>query len=312
MRYRQSGSRLLSVSRMSPPGLPLGYSLWPFAGVLNLALLLLLVRPTLAEEPAKVDLLIFAPHPDDEVLGCAGLMSRALRDGKRVGVVILTNGGGFPRAASVVVGKAQDELVAADFLELAAERQRQSVRGLRHIGIPLENLLFLGYPDSGLADIFRSREGAVYRQEFTNREATYGPVVADYRSSKHGRAAPYTRSAIIADIAELLLSRQPREIYVTHDVDTHGDHQAAFWFVREAAMAAGFAGEFYTYVNHGEVEPELPVRRVALTPAELAKKRLAIREHQIPIVHDHLQSYAKAEEVFWKVSLAQAAAEVRD
>lgn len=253
---------------------------------------------------AELDLLVFAPHPDDEVLGCAGIMAQALRNNKRVGVVVLTNGGGFPRAASVVTGKEEGQLVPADFVELAAERQRQSIRGLRHVGVPLSNLIFLGYPDSGLAKIYRAQQDSVYRQRFTGRDSTYGPETADYHSTRHGRPSPYTRAAIISDITEILTFRKPREIYVTHEVDTHSDHQAAFWFVRDAAIAARFAGDLYTYVNHGDSHPAGVMRRISLTPADLDKKRLAIREHQIPIVHDQLQSYAKAEELFWRVSLS--------
>ena len=33
--------------------------------------------------------LIVAPHPDDEVLGCSGLIQRLLSEGKRVDIVIL-------------------------------------------------------------------------------------------------------------------------------------------------------------------------------------------------------------------------------
>ena len=37
--------------------------------------------------------LIVAPHPDDEVLGCAGLVQRLLSTGWQVDVVILSGGG---------------------------------------------------------------------------------------------------------------------------------------------------------------------------------------------------------------------------
>lgn len=38
-------------------------------------------------------ILIIAPHPDDEVLGCSGLIQRSLKEGKAIDVVILSGGG---------------------------------------------------------------------------------------------------------------------------------------------------------------------------------------------------------------------------
>lgn len=46
-------------------------------------------------EPAALRgerLLVLAPHPDDEAIGCGGLVARHLRDGRKVRVVIATNG----------------------------------------------------------------------------------------------------------------------------------------------------------------------------------------------------------------------------
>ncbi len=50
-----------------------------------------------------VDLLVFAPHPDDEVIGAGGLLQLALRSGKRVLIVFVTNGDGYPSAASALL-----------------------------------------------------------------------------------------------------------------------------------------------------------------------------------------------------------------
>ncbi|MBL9133576.1 MAG: PIG-L family deacetylase, partial [Verrucomicrobiaceae bacterium] len=41
---------------------------------------------------AAADVIVIAPHPDDEVIGCAGVILRTLEAKKRVTVVILTNG----------------------------------------------------------------------------------------------------------------------------------------------------------------------------------------------------------------------------
>src|SRR5687767_15347711 len=46
-------------------------------------------------EPAPLRgerLLVLAPHPDDEVIGCGGLVAHHLRDGRSVRIVIATDG----------------------------------------------------------------------------------------------------------------------------------------------------------------------------------------------------------------------------
>lgn len=82
-------------------------------------------------EPAELRgerLLVFAPHPDDEVIGCGGLIALHRREGRTVRVVIATDGAGAGEAAV---------------------REEESRRGLARIadGIELE---FLRFPDRGL------------------------------------------------------------------------------------------------------------------------------------------------------------------
>jgi LmbE family N-acetylglucosaminyl deacetylase len=49
-------------------------------------------------------LLVIAPHPDDEVLGCHGLMDRVSRSGGEVYVQIMTVGG-YRRSDGVFVDR---------------------------------------------------------------------------------------------------------------------------------------------------------------------------------------------------------------
>ena len=250
-----------------------------------------------------VDVLIFAPHPDDEVIGCTGVILQALEAGKKVGVVIMTNGDGFPKGTAAVTGKSKDELVPADFLQLATLRQQQSYEGIRVIGLKPEDISFLSYPDGGLSTIFRTEENVVYQQKHSGKSATYGLVAKDYHSAKHGNAASYTRESILGDLKEIIKERNPDEIYVTHELDQHSDHRAAMWFVREAAREVSFQGKLFTFILHGVRLPPGAPHRVKLTPQQLELKKIAISKHRIPKVHDHLvDAHAKEEELFWEVS----------
>jgi LmbE family N-acetylglucosaminyl deacetylase/glycosyltransferase involved in cell wall biosynthesis len=83
-------------------------------------------------EPARLRgerLLVFAPHPDDEVIGCGGLVAQHLREGRAVRIVVATDG-----------AEAGD----------AATREEESRRGVARLGEA--DLQFLRFPDRALSE----------------------------------------------------------------------------------------------------------------------------------------------------------------
>jgi LmbE family N-acetylglucosaminyl deacetylase/glycosyltransferase involved in cell wall biosynthesis len=74
-------------------------------------------------------LLVLAPHPDDEVIGCGGLVALHLREGRKVQVVVATDGG-----------------AAGD----ARQRETESRAALASLGDA--EIEFLHFPDRGLAE----------------------------------------------------------------------------------------------------------------------------------------------------------------
>lgn len=92
-------------------------------------------------------LLVIAPHPDDETLGCAGLMRRYRAQGHVVRIIVVTDG-------------SQAKLPANPSpQEVAAMRRRESIRAANLLDIPTEEVLFLSYPD-GAAQEHRERIAA--------------------------------------------------------------------------------------------------------------------------------------------------------
>src|SRR4051812_3184444 len=73
-------------------------------------------------------LLVLAPHPDDEVIGCGGLVALHLREGRKVHVIVATDG-----------AQAGD----------AAQRESESRAALASLGDA--TIEFLGFPDRELA-----------------------------------------------------------------------------------------------------------------------------------------------------------------
>ena len=81
--------------------------------------------------------LVLAPHPDDETLGCGGLLAAAGKAGIPGHVVILTDGAAsHPGSSSYPPAR------------LAALRQDESRRALACLGVHQDHLRFLDLPDA--------------------------------------------------------------------------------------------------------------------------------------------------------------------
>ncbi len=256
----------------------------------------------LADERATLDVLVIAPHSDDEAIGCATVLRRALAQQQRVGVVIVTQGDGFPKAASAATQKPIDQLTPADFFVLAALRERHTLQAMTQLGVPGDNVLFLGYPDGGLKTMYESSAANAYLNPHTLKSETYVVVGRDYHTQAHSRPAPYLKQSLLDDLAEIIRTRRPRELYTTHESDTHGDHRATCIFVRDAARAADFRGTVWTYVVHGPPPDTLPGLTVTLTTDEFKQKRSLLEIYQAGVspVHDDLaEHYTLPYERFW-------------
>ncbi|MFP5115250.1 PIG-L deacetylase family protein [Bacillaceae bacterium C204] len=277
-----------------------------------------------------IDLLVFAPHPDDETLGTAGVIMRAVAAGKRVHVVIFTNGDGYPRAASQLLKKNINELRPEDYFELARVRQFEVYAAMAELGLKPSDITFLGYPDAGLDHVYKSQGLEPFQQHFTLMRQTYSMVYPDYHSLVYGMPAPYLKEFALSDTMDLIRCMQPKEIYVTDGADGHPDHQAAFLFVRDAVQATGYRGQVYTYLIHSGpdtewpwprgITPRLPFEaheykgeripsfvpwpppvRVPMSEAEAIRKLNAIRAYRSQLATDreYLESFIKKEEIFW-------------
>lgn len=85
--------------------------------------------------------LILAPHPDDEALGCGGLIARLCANGNPPHVVIMTGGGGSLRGHS---NMPESEVVEA--------RRKLTLASAYELGLPKENIHFLDLVDGSIAN----------------------------------------------------------------------------------------------------------------------------------------------------------------
>lgn len=91
---------------------------------------------------AARSLLVLAPHPDDETLGCAGRIQRAVATGAAVTVVVATDG---------ALSHAVDTL---DRERLRALRRSELVAACARLGVPASSVVTLDFADGGLVDAF--------------------------------------------------------------------------------------------------------------------------------------------------------------
>ncbi len=132
-------------------------------------------------------LLIISPHPDDDVLGCAGLMHRHSRAGRQVFVIYLTDGDashpGHPE-----LGPAR----------LAEMRRGEARRAAESLGVPDSALSFVGLPDGRLPDLpdeARARN-AIAALLLRRAPATILLPLRDDGSSEHAAAHALAAEAI--------------------------------------------------------------------------------------------------------------------
>lgn len=200
------------------------------------------VRRTASEEQAQAltpttELLVVAPHPDDEILMTAGVLLRAQRAGQQPRVVIVTNGD-------------------YDCVTDGIRRQGESVRALNVLGLSEDSVQFLGYPDGHLAELGSTPLPPVRRLvngRCELRTGTYGARGrggGDAHWARTGEAGEYTAESAVADLAAILAELRPRHVFVSHPLDEHPDHAATYALVRRAIERQPWAPHLHRALVH--------------------------------------------------------------
>lgn len=126
--------------------------------------------------------IVFAPHPDDETLGCGGTIVRKLAQGAKVEVVFLTDGSG------------SHDLLPAK--ELAAIRRTEALKACGVLGLDDRRVRFLDLKDGHLAE---QEAEAQTRVSAVLREGSAEEVFVTYRkepSPDHVAANRIIRRAV--------------------------------------------------------------------------------------------------------------------
>jgi LmbE family N-acetylglucosaminyl deacetylase len=144
--------------------------------------------------------IVFSPHPDDDVLGCGGILARHVMDGDTVKIVYMTDGR-HCEFRTTFLDKLFSIMHHNRFPspeELIEIRKEEAIAASKELGIPKENLVFLGYEDRSLSN---------------NLE---------------------TATEKVTQILQLV---SPHLIYIPHKNETHVDHIATYNMLKNALGA---------------------------------------------------------------------------
>lgn len=168
-------------------------------------------------------ILVVAPHPDDEALCCSGVIYQALQQGNKVYVAVVTNGDYGSTGTSY-----------------GLQREGETMAGMGILGVPAQNVIFLGYGDQALQGLYQSTSPSTVMPSSAGLTQTYanaGLGGMSYHQYLTGTPGQYTRQTLISDMQALLQNLKPSDIYTTSVWDDHPDHVGTFNFLVEALLS---------------------------------------------------------------------------
>ena len=243
-------------------------------------------RPERAN-PFPKRVLVFSPHPDDDVISMGGTFIRLVDQGHEVHVAYQTNG-------SMAV-RDEDVLNRLSFMEQFMETFELKTEKVEAFSARAKS--FFQTKDSSTIDLEEIREiKSLIRKREAQSAFRYCGVddenafFLDLPFYKTGKAQKNKISSLdIEKTKELLKDVAPHQIFVAGDKsDPHGTHQTCLEIVKSAL--AELKEEKEDFINNcwvwqyrgagvewpiGEIEMAVP-----LSPDEVAKKRTAIFKHE--------------------------------
>lgn len=195
----------------------------------------------LGVNPLPKSILIFCAHEDDE-MAHAGIIRAAVENRIPLQVVYLTSGD-----AGSCDRYYQHSCGPAEALNFGALRMEEARAALGHLGMPRENVHFLGLPDGGSGEIW-----------YNHREPS-DPYLSVLLASAHAPYAgllrpnlPYARRSVVEAIKEVIRKWQPEVVYAAHPPSAgHIDHIVTGYLVVRALNEL---------LREGVISPRLELR----------------------------------------------------
>ena len=262
-------------------------------------------------------ILILAPHPDDEAIGAAGVIQKAVAVGAEVKIALLTNGEN--NELSFIAYKKRPILGRKGLTAMGQVRRGESIAAMSTLGLNENDIVSLGYPDFGTMEVMMRAwgEGAKPLRSMLSR-VQYVP----YENAMSPNA-PYVGDSVLKDLESIMTSFKPTKVFVSHPADANRDHRALYLFMKVALWDLEgkiHQPDVYPYIIHvaGWPKPKgyhpekildvpkdlehsvIAWKYLKLEPEEVEKKYEAILRYvsQNKGVPKYLVSFAKQNELF--------------
>ncbi len=262
-------------------------------------------RPERAK-PFPKRVIIFSPHPDDDVISMGGTFQRLVNQGHEVHVAYQTSG-------NIAVGDEEVIRYVSVFKNLIKEFDPDNSTSLKK----LTNMLNYLFHEKGKDDIdtpeVRFLKGRIRREEARSADRYVGLPAGNvhfldlpfYETGKVKKDPISERDVEI--VKDLIESIKPHQIYVAGDLaDPHGTHKVCL----DAALAAidilkdeDWYKDCRVWMYRGawmEWEIDHIEMAVPLSPEELRQKRNAILRHQSQM--ESAPFLGDDERLFWQRS----------
>jgi len=259
-------------------------------------------------------ILILAPHPDDEVLGCGGVIEKAVEMKLPLRIVFFTYGDN--NQWSFLVYRKHPVLRPKAARGMGLVRHDEAIAAARTLGVPPEQLTFLGYPDFRTLNIWYAHWGDRPPSRSMLTEVKAVPYANAFRPG-----APYKGEEVLQDLKTIFREFKPTKIFVSHPGDHHPDHRSFYLFTQVALwdLEKEMKPTVYTYLIHykhwpkprgyhpaGSLEPpqpfkeKIPWQTLSLKPEEIERKHTAIKKHRSQYNYSakYLLSFIRSNELF--------------
>ena len=237
-------------------------------------------------------ILVFAPHPDDESLAAGGLIKKARDLNATVMVVVMTDGSSA--ATSEELSQYLEKNNKSNSTGIAELRYQETTSALSKLGVNTSNIIFLGYPDTGLRALFEDYwdRDKPYTSNTPFNHFDHSPYNFTYQPN-----TTYTGSNVAGNLKQIITDFKPTIIITPDGLDEHRDHWATNAFVMYSAAATNFKGTTYTYLVHkgGAKWPSPPNYQPSLNltpPQELQNQN--IKWIETPLTSDEEKAKEEA------------------
>lgn len=172
-------------------------------------------------------ILVLAPHPDDETLGCGGIIQKAVALHVPVRVVFLTYGD--DNEWSFLIYRKFPVYGSHAIEKMGLVRDGEARQAAAKLGLRPDQITFLGYPDHALQSI--------WYEHWAGQPPAVGPLSRARQvpySDAYRPGAPYKGEDIVEDLRSVLRDFKPTKIFLSHPADNHPDHRSLYVFTRVA------------------------------------------------------------------------------